>query len=104
MRDRATCDWMGRRERMANGAGDEHDRVIETIAIFSDRLRTPLTIIWGHVAMLLGGDHGSLSPEQRNALEVVQRNNSRLLETIEEAEQSLARSAANPGRSAPRRR
>ena len=88
---------------MRPAVGDEHDRVIETIAIFSDRLRTPLTIIWGRVAMLLGGDHGSLSPEQRKALEVVQRNNPRLLEVIEDAEQSLARSAEKPGRSAPRR-
>ena len=71
---------------------EERDPVIETIAIFSDRLRTPLTAIWAHVAMLLDGDHGSLSPEQRKALEVVQRNNSSLLQMIEDAEQSLARS------------
>ena len=80
---------------MPNVAGDERDPVIETIAIFSDRLRTPLTAIWGQVAMLLDGDHGSLSPEQRKALEVVHRNNSRLLHVIKDAEQSLARSVRN---------
>lgn len=80
---------------MPNAAGETRDPVTETIAIFSDRLRTPLTAIWGQVAMLLDGDHGSLSPEQRKALEVVQRNNSRLLHVIEDAEQSLTRSDEN---------
>jgi signal transduction histidine kinase len=87
---------MGGRESMPNTAGKERDPVIETIAIFSDRLRTPLTAIWAQVAMLLDGDHGSLSAEQRNALEVVQRNSTRLLQVIEDAEQSLARSIENP--------
>lgn len=93
---------MGRQEPMPNPAGDERDPVIETIAIFSDRLRTPLSIIWAQVAMLLDGDYGSLSPDQRKALEVVQRNNGRLLHVIEEAEQSLARSAGNPEGHNPR--
>jgi len=86
---------MSTRERMPNEADDERDPVIETIAIFSDRLRTPLTAISAQVAMLLDGDYGSLSPEQRKALEVVQRNDSRLLHVIEDAERSLARSTGN---------
>jgi signal transduction histidine kinase len=85
---------------MPNAAGGERDPVIETIAIFSDRLRTPLTIISAQVAMLLDGDYGSLSPEQQKALEVVERNDSRLLQVIQDAEQSLARSAGK-GRSQP---
>jgi signal transduction histidine kinase len=89
---------------MPNVAGDERDPVIETIATFSDRLRTPLTAIWAQVAMLLDGDHGSLSPEQRKALEVVQRNNTRLLQVIEDAEQSLARSVRNLEGHHPERR
>ena len=78
---------------MPNAGGEERDPVTETIAMFSDRLRNPLTVISAQVAMLLDGDYGSLSPEQRKALEVVQRNDSRLLHVIENAEQSLARSA-----------
>ena len=93
---------MGRQEPMPNAAGDERDPVTETIAILSDRLRTPLTAIRAQVAMLLDGDHGSLSPDQRKALEVVQRNSTRLLHVIEAAEQSLARSAKTlEGHSAP---
>lgn len=86
----------GRLEAMTSAANGKSDSVIETIAIFSDQLRTPLTPIWAHVAMLLGGDYGPLSAEQRKALEIVQRNSARLLEVIEHAEQSLARSVENP--------
>lgn len=94
----------GRRERMTSGVGNERDTVVETIAIFSDRLRTPLTAVWAQVAMLLDGDYGSLSSEQRQALEVAQRNSTRLLQVIEDAEQSLARAAQNPGEGpSPRR-
>jgi signal transduction histidine kinase len=79
------------RSTITNTGGEQRDAVIETIAIFSDRVRTPLTAIWAQVAMLLDGDHGALSPEQRKALEMVQRNSTRLLQVIEDAEQSLAR-------------
>jgi signal transduction histidine kinase len=82
---------MESRSTITNTGGEQRDAVIETIAIFSDRLRTPLTAIWAQTAVLLDGDYGSLSPEQRKALEVVQRNGRRLLEVIEDAEQSLAR-------------
>jgi signal transduction histidine kinase len=92
---REKCPPMGRREPMPNAAGDERDPVTETIAIFSDRLRNPLTVISAQVAMLLDGDYGSVSPEQHKALEVVKRNDNRLLQVIQDAEQSLARSLAN---------
>jgi signal transduction histidine kinase len=79
------------RETVTHATRGERDAVLETIAMFSDRLRTPLTAIWAQAAMLLDGDHGPLSPEQRNALEMVQRNSTRLLQVIEDAEESLAR-------------
>jgi signal transduction histidine kinase len=86
------------RETVTHVAGGERDAVIETIAIFSDRLdhRTPLTAIWAQATMLLDGDHGPLSPEQRKALEMVQRNSTRLLQVIEDAEESLAREHQGP--------
>lgn len=82
---------MGSRAPTTNATDEEREAVIETIAIFSDRLRTPLTAIWAQAAMLLDGDHGPLSPEQRKAIERLQRNGRRLLEVIEDAEKSLAR-------------
>jgi signal transduction histidine kinase len=87
---------------MQNVAGDERDPVIETIATFSDQPRTPLNPIRGHVAMLLGGDYGPLSSEQGKALEVVQRDSTRLLGVIEHAEQSLARAGDKPEDRLPR--
>jgi signal transduction histidine kinase len=65
---------------MTSPASNDRDAVVsEAVAVFSDRLRTPLTAITAQVAMLLDGDYGSLSGEQRNALELVQRSSARLL-------------------------
>lgn len=74
-----------------SAAKNERDAVNETIATVSDRLRTPLTAIVAQVHMLSNGDYGPLSPEQRKALELVQRNSTRLLRVIEDAERSLSR-------------
>lgn len=93
---------MQRQEAMTSSADGQRDPVNETIAILSDQLRTPLTARSAHVAMLLGGDYGRMSSEQRKALEVVQRNSARLLGVIEHAEQSLARSIDNPDDHGPR--
>lgn len=73
-----------------HAGGSAYDPIDETIAIFSDRLRTPLTAVVAQVEMLLGGEYGELSPEQHKALEMVRRNNTRLLRVIEDAERSLA--------------
>jgi signal transduction histidine kinase len=68
---------------------DERDAVNEAVAVVPDRLRKPLTAIVAQVEMLIGGDYGALSAEQRDALEMVRRNNARLLCVIEDAERSV---------------
>lgn len=79
-----------------DAAGNERDAVNETISIFSDRLRTPLTAIVAQVEMLIGGDYGAMSAAQHKALELVRRNNTQLLHVIEDAERSIARVAEDP--------
>jgi signal transduction histidine kinase len=50
----------------------------EFLALVTHELRTPLTSIAGFVEALLNGHAGELSPEQRQFLEIVERNANRL--------------------------
>lgn len=68
---------------------DERDLVNEAVSVVSDRLRTPLTAIVAQVEMLIRGEYGPVSDEQGNALEMVRRNNARLLCVIGAAERSV---------------
>lgn len=52
------------------------------LAAMSHELRTPLNSVIGFTGALLGGLVGDISPEQREALEIVQRNGRHLLDLI----------------------
>lgn len=54
----------------------------EFISTVSHELRTPLTSIKGYVDLVLAGDVGSLTPEQREFLTIVSQNTTRLTELI----------------------
>jgi signal transduction histidine kinase len=54
----------------------------EFVALVSHELRTPLTSIRGYLELVLDGDAGELSPEQRRCLGVVERNSQRLLRLV----------------------
>jgi two-component system phosphate regulon sensor histidine kinase PhoR len=54
------------------------------LATVSHELRTPLTSIAGYVEMLRDGDVGSLTPDQDEVLETVDRNAARLRSLIED--------------------
>jgi signal transduction histidine kinase len=60
-------------ERVVNHLKDEF------VATVSHELRTPLTSIIGYLELVLAGEAGELTPEQRRFLDVVDRNASRLL-------------------------
>jgi PAS domain S-box-containing protein len=54
----------------------------EFIALVSHELRTPLTSIRGYTELLLDGEAGDLTDEQRQFLGVVERNSHRLLHLV----------------------
>jgi signal transduction histidine kinase len=60
-------------ERAVNNLKDEF------VATVSHELRTPLTSIIGYLELVLAGEAGALTEEQRRFLQVVDRNASRLL-------------------------
>ena len=54
------------------------------MATVSHELRTPLTSISGYLELLEDGDYGQLSPTQRSALGIIERNTTRLKGLIED--------------------
>jgi PAS domain S-box-containing protein len=56
----------------------------EFVATVSHDLRTPLTAIDGWVQILLGGEPGPVTDEQRQFLGTVQRNSERLMRLVEQ--------------------
>ncbi|HEV7147470.1 MAG TPA: ATP-binding protein [Pedococcus sp.] len=54
------------------------------MATISHELRTPLTSISGYLELLEDGDYGALTPQQRSALSIVDRNTTRLRGLIED--------------------
>jgi len=54
----------------------------EFVALVSHELRTPLTSIRGYLELVLDGEAGSVSEEQRHFLGVVDRNANRLLDLV----------------------
>jgi signal transduction histidine kinase len=61
----------------------EADRVKdEFVATVSHELRTPLTSMFGFTEVLLGGDAGELTVDQRRYLEIVQRSTDRLMRLV----------------------
>lgn len=54
------------------------------VANISHELRTPLTHLTGYLDLLLSGDLGPLNPQQRAALEIIQRSSERLAQLIED--------------------
>jgi signal transduction histidine kinase len=63
-------------EREADRAKDEF------VASVSHELRTPLTSMFGFTEVLLGGDAGELTDDQRRYLEIVQRSTERLMRLV----------------------
>jgi len=74
---------------------DEENRLVEElksvdraksdfVATVSHELRTPLTSVTGYIEMLLDQDMGQLTPEQKHALDTVNRNATRLRDLIED--------------------
>jgi PAS domain S-box-containing protein len=77
-RERLLADLAERNERLL-----ELDRLKdEFIALVSHELRTPLTSIRGYTELLLDGEAGVLSDDQRQFLGVVERNAHRLLHLV----------------------
>lgn len=56
----------------------------EQIATIVARLATPLTSIRGYTGLLRGGEFGSLSQEQEEALQIIARNIERLSVVLRE--------------------
>jgi len=54
------------------------------VATVSHELRTPLTSVTGYIEMLLDQDMGQLTPEQKHALDTINRNTTRLQDLIED--------------------
>ncbi|MEX2048173.1 MAG: PAS domain S-box protein [Gemmatimonadota bacterium] len=54
----------------------------EFVALVSHELRTPLTSILGYLELVLEGDAGEVTEEQRQFLSVVERNSQRLLRLV----------------------
>jgi PAS domain S-box-containing protein len=74
----AQRDLAGQNERLR-----ELDRLKdEFIALVSHELRTPLTSIRGYTELLLDGEAGELTDDQRQFLGVVERNSHRLLHLV----------------------
>ena len=63
-------------ERAADRVKDEF------VATVSHELRTPLTSMFGFTEVLLGGDAGELTDDQRRYLEIVQRSTDRLMRLV----------------------
>jgi signal transduction histidine kinase len=64
---------------------DERDRLkTELMGLASHQLRTPLTSIKGYAALLMDGEAGELSLDQREMLEVIRRNTDRLTALLED--------------------
>lgn len=73
-------------ERSARALAERNDQLLELdqlkddfVASVSHELRTPLTSIRGYSELLLEGDAGELNDDQREYLEIVDRNVGRLL-------------------------
>jgi signal transduction histidine kinase len=71
--------------------GEQNERLRELdrmkdqfVSSVSHELRTPLTAIVGYSQILLRNDAGSLTPDQRRFLEIVDRNSRRLNELIDD--------------------
>ena len=54
----------------------------EFLSLVSHELRTPLTSIRGYLDLVLQGEAGEITPEQRRFLEAVERNSGRLLRLV----------------------
>jgi signal transduction histidine kinase len=60
------------------------DLPVASLALLSHELRTPLTPILGYLDALLDEEAGELTADQRDYLEIVQRNAKRLARVADE--------------------
>jgi PAS domain S-box-containing protein len=77
------------REQFMRELEDRNERLLELdqmkdefVALVSHELRTPLTSIRGYLELVLDGEAGAISDEQRHFLGVVDRNANRLLTLV----------------------
>jgi PAS domain S-box-containing protein len=77
------------RERLLHELEEQNERLLELdclkdefVALVSHELRTPLTSIRGYLELVLEGEAGDLTDEQRQFLSVVERNAHRLLALV----------------------
>jgi PAS domain S-box-containing protein len=77
------------RERFTRELELQNERLLELdrlkdefVALVSHELRTPLTSIRGYLELVLDGEAGNVTEEQRRFLGVVERNANRLLELV----------------------
>ena len=77
------------RERLLELEREQNERLLELdklkdefVALVSHELRTPLTSIRGYLELVLDGEAGDLTDEQRQFLGVVERNAERLLALV----------------------
>ncbi len=82
---RLYAESVAQRARLA----DQNERLLELdrmkdefVALVSHELRTPLTSILGYLELVLEGDAGEVTEEQRQFLSVVERNSQRLLRLV----------------------
>lgn len=80
-------DQLARRNSELAAANAELRRLSDLksafVSITAHELRTPLSTIAGYLEMLLDGDFGPLSDNQRESLEIVQRSAGRLLTIVD---------------------
>jgi PAS domain S-box-containing protein len=82
--ERALLDAL-ERQRAAAASLREADEVrTDVMSTVSHELRTPLTSIAGYVELLVEGHAGPLEPQQREMLEVIDRNARRLQDLVDD--------------------
>ena len=56
----------------------------DTLALISHKLRTPLGVISGNIALLQNGSYGALNEEQKKAIDTISKQSSLLVSIVEE--------------------
>ena len=82
--ERALLDALERQRAAAESLREADTVRTEVMSTVSHELRTPLTSITGYVELLMEGHAGALEPQQREMLEVIDRNSRRLQDLVDD--------------------